>query len=82
MILLNAAFLADRYVVIESHSETPPSLRIDKAFPALLQYSTSLDFSALDSTDHSHVPYVIILVRALEDWKKMVCDFRTRSHRV
>jgi amyloid beta precursor protein binding protein 1 len=59
--------------VIESHSETAPSLRIDKAFPALLEYATSLDFSSMDPTDHTHVPYVIILVRALDDWRKTVC---------
>lgn len=26
----------------------------------------------MDPTDHTHVPYVVILVRALEDWKKTV----------
>ena len=26
----------------------------------------------MDPTDHSHVPYVFILVRVLEDWKKGV----------
>lgn len=26
----------------------------------------------MDSTDHSHVPFVVILVRALDDWKKSV----------
>lgn len=63
------------YIVIESHSETAPSLRIDKAFPALLEYSLALDFNAMDPTDHGHVPYVIILVRALDDWKKSVSSF-------
>ena len=29
----------------------------------------------MDPTDHSHVPYVIILVRVLDDWKKTVCHF-------
>jgi amyloid beta precursor protein binding protein 1 len=56
-------------LVIDSHSETAPSLRIDKAFPALLDYATSLDFASMDPTDHTHVPYVVILVRALADWK-------------
>jgi amyloid beta precursor protein binding protein 1 len=55
--------------VIDSHSETAPSLRIDKAFPALYDYATTLDFATMDPTDHTHVPYVIILVRALADWK-------------
>lgn len=58
--------------VIESHPETPQSLHIDKAFPSLLEYATSLDFEGMDVTDHGHVPYVVILVRLLEDWKKTV----------
>jgi NEDD8-activating enzyme E1 regulatory subunit len=69
--------LIEPFLVIESHSETVPSLRIDKAFPALLEYSLSLDFANMDPTDHTHVPYVIILVRALEDWKKSVSIFRS-----
>jgi amyloid beta precursor protein binding protein 1 len=71
----NPIMLIGSFLVIESHSETAPSLRIDKAFPALLDYSLSLDFSNMDPTDHSHVPYVIILVRALHDWKKSVSVF-------
>ncbi|KAH9048046.1 hypothetical protein EDB84DRAFT_1557192 [Lactarius hengduanensis] len=55
--------------VIESHSETSPSLRIDNPFPALLQAARALDFDAMDTTDHGHIPYVYILVRALDDWK-------------
>lgn len=58
--------------VIESHSETAPSLRIDKPFPALLQYAQSLDLDALDPTDHGHVPYVILLVKLMEQWKQEV----------
>ncbi|KAI9465656.1 hypothetical protein BJY52DRAFT_476321 [Lactarius psammicola] len=71
----SAGFLAEFYVqfhiheVIESHSETSPSLRIDKPFPALLQAARALDLNAMDTTDHGHIPYVYILVRALEDWK-------------
>ncbi|KAF8066907.1 hypothetical protein FPV67DRAFT_1496954 [Lyophyllum atratum] len=76
VVVRSAGFLAEffiqyhEHIVIESHSETVPSLRIDKAFPALLEYSLSLDFAAMDPTEHGHIPYVIILVRALEDWKK------------
>ncbi|THV05133.1 hypothetical protein K435DRAFT_745970 [Dendrothele bispora CBS 962.96] len=72
----SAGFLAEfslqfhEHAIIESHSDTTPSLRIDKAFPALLEYAKSLDFSSMDSMEHSHIPYVVILVRALEDWKK------------
>ncbi|KAF8874432.1 hypothetical protein BD779DRAFT_1566773 [Infundibulicybe gibba] len=76
VVIRSAGFLAEFFIqfhehtIVESHSETAPSLRIDKPFPALLEYCLSLDFSAMDPTDHTHIPYVIILVRALEDWKK------------
>ncbi|KAH7100519.1 hypothetical protein BKA62DRAFT_658539 [Auriculariales sp. MPI-PUGE-AT-0066] len=57
-------------LVIDSHSETTPSLRIDKPFPALLEHALSLDFKNMDEVERAHVPYLIILVRVLEDWKK------------
>lgn len=60
-------------VVIESHTETSPSLRIDEPFPALLQAARALDLDSMDTTDHGHIPYVYILVRALDDWKTAVC---------
>jgi amyloid beta precursor protein binding protein 1 len=67
---LKSAFNVVR--VIESHSETTPSLRIDKPFPALLQYAKILDFKSMDPTEHGHIPYVVILVRAMLDWKVSV----------
>lgn len=76
VVVNSAGFLGEfaiqyhEHTIIETHSDTAPSLRIDKAFPALLEYATSLDFASMDPTDHSHVPYVVILVRALENWKK------------
>jgi len=65
-------------VVIESHTEISPSLRIDKPFPALLQAARAFDFDAMDTTDHGHIPYVYILVRALDDWKSTVRCFYPR----
>ncbi|KAJ7108524.1 hypothetical protein C8R44DRAFT_884599 [Mycena epipterygia] len=75
VVVNSAGFLGEFFIqfhehtIIDSHSETAPSLRIDKAFPALYEYATSLDFASMDPTDHTHVPYVVILVRALADWK-------------
>ncbi|KIL59751.1 hypothetical protein M378DRAFT_26843 [Amanita muscaria Koide BX008] len=76
VVVRSAGFLADfsiqfhEHTVIESHIETSPSLRIDNAFPALKEYALSLDLDNMDITDHGHIPYVVLLVRALEDWKK------------
>ncbi|KII85547.1 hypothetical protein PLICRDRAFT_145326 [Plicaturopsis crispa FD-325 SS-3] len=72
----SAGFLAEfflqfhEHTIIESHSETVPSLRIDKPLPALLEHARSLDLANMDITEHGHIPYVVILVRALDDWKK------------
>lgn len=41
-------------------------------FPALRDHALALDFDAMDPTEHSHIPYIVILVRALEDWKRSV----------
>ncbi|KAH7923031.1 hypothetical protein BV22DRAFT_1130938 [Leucogyrophana mollusca] len=76
MVVRSAGFLAEFFIqfhehtIIESHSETAPSLRIDKPFPALREHALSLDFATMDPTEHGHIPYVVILVRVLEDWKK------------
>jgi len=65
-------FFLSFFLVVESHPDTAPSLRIDKPFPALVDYATSIDFENMDVTDHGHIPYVVILVRVLEDWKRAV----------
>ncbi|ESK92748.1 nedd8 activating enzyme e1 subunit 1 [Moniliophthora roreri MCA 2997] len=77
LIVVNSAgFLAEFFIqyhehaIIESHTETAPSLRLDKPFPELLEYATSLNFDQMDVTDHGHVPYVVILVHLMERWKK------------
>lgn len=76
IVVRSAGFLAEFFIqvhehtIIESHSETLPSLRIDKPFPALKEHALSLDLASMDPTEHSHIPYVVILVRVLEDWKK------------
>lgn len=58
--------------VIDTHSETAPSLRLDKPFDSLLMHARALDLESLDAMDHSHIPFVIILIKALEDWKSTV----------
>ncbi|KAH9916765.1 uncharacterized protein BXZ73DRAFT_53641 [Epithele typhae] len=72
----SAGFLAEfhlqyhEHCVSQTHSENAPSLRITRPFPALLQLAQSLDFQNLDPTTHGHVPFVIILVRVVDEWRK------------
>ena len=37
-------------------------------FPELLEFIQSFDLSSLDSQSHGHVPFVIILYKAMEKW--------------
>ncbi|KAH9949739.1 hypothetical protein B0H21DRAFT_88179 [Amylocystis lapponica] len=76
LVVRSAGFLAEfaiqfhEHCVSEPHTdEVPPSLRITRPFPELLQWARDLDFAKMDPTEHSHVPFVVILVRAVEDWR-------------
>ncbi|KAG8903932.1 hypothetical protein FRB99_002536 [Tulasnella sp. 403] len=75
VIVRTSGFLADFAIqfkdhpIITTHSEVQPSLRIDKPFPSLLAHAFSLNFDKMDPTDHGHVPFVVILVRMLQEWK-------------
>ncbi|TDL20256.1 hypothetical protein BD410DRAFT_772863 [Rickenella mellea] len=75
IVIRSAGFLAEIFIqfhehpIIDSHPETPASLRIDKPFPALLDHALKLDIENMDVIDHGNIPYVVILVRALEEWK-------------
>ena len=60
--------------VVESHGHpvTAPSLRIAKPFSALVNYAMLIDLDNMDVADHGHVPFIVILGRVLEEWKKAV----------
>ena len=44
-------------------------LRIADPFPELLEFCQQVDFAKLDWTTHMHVPYVVILVSLLAQWR-------------
>lgn len=57
--------------LVETHPESLIDLRLNHPFPELIEFSQSEQFQydKLDSAQHSHVPAVVILVKALEEWK-------------
>ncbi|RSH77611.1 uncharacterized protein EHS24_003171 [Apiotrichum porosum] len=57
------------HCVGDTHPDTTHTLRIDQPFPALESYARKLDIEAMDSMDHSHIPWVVLLVRAACLWK-------------
>ncbi|ROT76495.1 NEDD8-activating enzyme E1 regulatory subunit [Penaeus vannamei] len=61
----------EEHTVIESHPDNEmPDLRLDRPFPALQKYMDSLDLETMDSKEHSHVPYVVILYKTLQQWNQ------------
>lgn len=64
-------FLAEDSVV-DTHPDNTHTLRVDRPFPALEAYAKGLDLESMDSMEHSHVPWIVLLVKAALVWKETV----------
>lgn len=59
------------YASIESKPEVViPDLRLSPAFEELVAYVATYDLDALDEHKFTHVPFVVLLVKAVEAWRK------------
>jgi len=47
-------------------------LRLNNPFPSLLQFAKSFNLKSLDEQLHSHVPYIVILLQAADEWRASV----------
>jgi len=61
-------------LVVDSHPDSTHTLRVDTPFPALEAYAKGLDLESMDSMEHSHVPWVVLLVKAASIWKDSVSE--------
>ncbi|KAL9543592.1 hypothetical protein MBANPS3_008045 [Mucor bainieri] len=61
---------APEHTVIETHPENVVDLRLSCPFQQLSDYVATFDLDALDQTDHSHIPFVVIILIYVEAWKK------------
>lgn len=57
------------HCIVDTHPDTLHTLRIDTPFEELKDYAMGLDMEIMDSMEHSHIPYVVLLVKCVEDWK-------------
>ncbi|CAL8467774.1 g7312 [Coccomyxa elongata] len=58
------------HTVIESKPEnTLEDLRLHKPWPKLKEYAASIDLQSIDDITHKHVPYGILLLKAVELWQ-------------
>ena len=62
--------IVPEHTIVESKPDNPPDdLRLAEPFEELVKYVDSFDLTSMDSTDHSHTPYIIILLKAINDWR-------------
>ncbi|KAJ2601815.1 NEDD8-activating enzyme E1 regulatory subunit [Coemansia sp. RSA 1804] len=54
------------HTVIESHVDEKPDLRLMCPFSSLRDHVDSIDLGALDQTDVAHVPYIVLIIKALQ----------------
>lgn len=47
-----------------------PDLRIVQSFPGLDAMASSIDLDSLESHEHGHVPYPIVLYHCLKEWRE------------
>ncbi|KAL7719345.1 NEDD8-activating enzyme E1 regulatory subunit [Entamoeba marina] len=60
----------DSHVIFDNgNKEIPMDLRIPEPFPKLQELATKFDLPKLSKDDHSHVPFPLILVWALKEWR-------------
>lgn len=62
-------------VVVETHPEDVVDLRLDCPWPELQKLATTLNFAEMDGFEHGHVPYILILLKFLDEWKQLVLPF-------
>lgn len=55
-------------------------LRLTDPFPGLRKLVDSIDLDSLSRAKHAHVPYIVILLKALDRWREKVREFQLSSH--
>lgn len=60
---------APEHTVIETHPENVVDLRLSCPFQQLSDYISTFDLDSLDQTDHSQIPFVVIILIFVEAWK-------------
>ncbi|CAO1636143.1 unnamed protein product [Sympodiomycopsis kandeliae] len=55
--------------IIETHPASTVDLRLTSPWPELQSYAQAYDVENQDAMAHSHIPFIVILLRALDSWK-------------
>jgi amyloid beta precursor protein binding protein 1 len=60
---------------VETHPEDVVDLRLTAPWPELVHLANSLNLAEMDDFEHGHVPYILILLKVLNQWKQIVFSF-------
>ncbi len=65
-----ARLVYNQHVVWNNHREAdmPHDLRLDAPFEALLKAAEECDLETMSYEQHSHTPYLLLYLKALEKW--------------
>lgn len=59
------------HTIIEAHPDNQPSdLRLDTPFPSLDKYMEAFDLETMEFKEHAHIPWLVVLYKSLETWRK------------
>ncbi|UZJ54857.1 hypothetical protein CBS101457_004177 [Exobasidium rhododendri] len=56
--------------IIETHPDNIVDLRLTRPWPSLQEYAEKYDMNSSDTMERSHIPFVVILLRKLQEWKQ------------
>lgn len=63
------------HAIIETHPDNEQTdLRLDIPFQTLAKYLDSIDIDTLDLKDHGHIPWIVILYKAIQKWRQTHAD--------
>ncbi len=62
--------LLNEHVTVEPHVENFVDLRLDSPWEEFVDYVESFDFENLDSMGLAHVPFPVLILRALKKWNE------------
>src|ERR1700761_652809 len=69
-----AVQLPHDFPIVDTHPDPPATtdLRLLRPWPALLEYASlkTKDLQSMDDHEHGHVPYLILILYCLDEWKK------------
>ncbi|PRT54918.1 NEDD8-activating enzyme E1 regulatory subunit [Wickerhamiella sorbophila] len=58
------------HTIVDSHPESRVELYLHNLWSEIESYSDSIDLEALENHDHEHIAFVVLLIKALQEWKR------------